>query len=139
MATHGVKTGVKWNAIDISPYLDKSSLDRLMDLVETTAFGNSAKSRVAGLPDGKVAVSGPYDAAIESAAGMETDYINGTARALKIQVDRTATASATNPAYTLTMLISDLKMDSSVSSKWGWSASLELASGTIARSIAGAF
>lgn len=139
---HGKHSGVKWNSLDITTALDKVSLDRMMDMAETTAMSTSAavyKSRLGGPIDLKLTVSGPYDALVESTAAMETDFLAGTARAVKVQYDTTVAASATNPSYTLTMLISDFKQDAAAGDAVKWSATLELASGALVRATSGAW
>jgi hypothetical protein len=93
-------------------------------------------TRLAGILDVKVAVSGPYDPAIESTVGLETDSAAGTARAVKVQMDTSASASATNPSYTMTMLADGFKLDTDVKGRVNWSANFMMASGSVTRGVA---
>lgn len=139
---HGKNAGVKWNSQDLTPYLDKLSLERIVDLVETTTMSTSSAvyvTRLGGVLDTKVSISGPYDAAIESTVGLETDSAAGTARAVKVQLDTTGAASATNPSYTMTMLANGFKIEAGVGDAVTWSCDLMMASGSVARATSGAW
>jgi hypothetical protein len=135
----GKNFGVKWNALDLTAYLDKGSLERITELIETTTMSTSSAvyaTRLAGILDVKVAVSGPYDPAIESTVGLETDSAAGTARAVKVQMDTSGSASATNPSYTMTMLADGFKLDTDVKGRVNWSANFMMASGSVTRGVA---
>ncbi|HEX8221685.1 MAG TPA: hypothetical protein VF914_21030 [Chloroflexia bacterium] len=141
-ATPGKNTGLKWATTDITSILDKASLERMRELIETTVFSSSAnvmKSRIAGVGDAKVTAGGPADFAVLNTSGIEADADAGTARALKLQADCTQAASTSNPSYTATMLVSGFKLDTTVSGAWTWSADFELASGVVTKGTSGAF
>lgn len=53
-------------AQDLSAYFNKFSFPREVDTAETTTFGKSSKTRVAGLKDAKITGEGPWDAVIEA-------------------------------------------------------------------------
>jgi hypothetical protein len=136
---HGKQTGIKWNALDVSAAFDSASLDRLMELVETTYFGAGSIQRIAGFSDAKIQLDGAYDTIMESTGGMETDFAAGTAREVKLQMDKTGAASATNPRYKFTALISSIKHKSGVKSRWDCSVTIEISTGAVTRETSGAW
>ena len=134
----GKNPSVTWNAIQMNLYCDKASLDRLVDLLETTTMSSTNPvfvTRLPGVQDWKFTLSGKYDPALESTVGLETDAAAGTARALEVRWDGTTVVGATNPRYTATVLCRDIKMDTDVKGVLLWTANFSLASGTPARSI----
>jgi hypothetical protein len=89
---HGKNTRIKIdNAAgalqDLSVYINSSSLQRLVELLETTCFGATAKTYIGGFPDAKVPLGGFWDAVLdahmEGILGKETVsielYPEGTA------------------------------------------------------------
>jgi hypothetical protein len=61
---HGKKTKVLLNAIDISAFLDSFTFgDQSIDVNETTTFGATYKTYLAGYSDGTSAMTGKYDGA----------------------------------------------------------------------------
>lgn len=139
----GKNAGVKWNSQDITAYLDQASLDRIIELIETTTFSTSSTvyvSRVAGVVDVTIEMSGPYDPALESTAGMETDALAGTPRSLKYQNDTTAAASATNPSYTFTALLDGFHgPEADIKGAIKWKAKAFISTGSLARATSGAW
>ena len=94
---------VKINNVDLSDHVASVTITQNWDEVETTAFGDSGRTRVGGLEDSSIALdfhqdyaSGEVDATIAPLAG-------GTA-SFYIASQGTA-VSATNPKYTGTLLI----------------------------------
>jgi hypothetical protein len=94
---------VKINNVDLSDHVASVTITQNWDEVETTAFGDSGRTRVGGLQDSSIALdfhqdyaSGEVDATIAPLAG-------GTA-SFYIASQGTA-VSATNPKYTGTLLI----------------------------------
>lgn len=90
---------------DLSNHIASISLSTVYDIVETTEFGNTAKTRVAGLADNSVTFEFHQD----FAAGSVEDVIYpalGTAATCIVKPLNTTTSS-TNPAYTFKVLISE--------------------------------
>ena len=58
---HGSNAYVSIDATDVSSYCDTQSLDRIIDLAETTAFGNDDKTYIAGLRGHTIAIGGHWD------------------------------------------------------------------------------
>ncbi len=54
---------------DISQYVDDSSLARLVELADTTAYGDEDRTFIAGLGTGSISIGGPYDAALDAIIG----------------------------------------------------------------------
>src|SRR5262245_23573275 len=68
---HGKKTVIKIdNAAgalqNLTAYINSSSLQRLQELLETTTFGATAKTYIAGFPDAKVPLGGFWDATLDA-------------------------------------------------------------------------
>lgn len=58
---HGKSTKVYFDQYDLSPYLNDISSQQSADASETTAFGQSAKTYIAGLQDAKLTAKGMFD------------------------------------------------------------------------------
>ena len=96
---------VKINNIDLSDHVASVTITQNFDEVETTAFGDSGRTRVGGLQDSSIALdfhqdfaAGEVDATIAPLAGGTASFYitsNGTV------------VSATNPKYTGTCLITE--------------------------------
>ena len=90
---------------DISSYVKQVTLTTSVNEVETTAFGNTAKTRVAGLLDNKVQLDIHQDySAVE---GLVYPLIGGTAVTLIVRPNGTGTASTANPSYTASVLVTE--------------------------------
>lgn len=96
---------VKFGSVDLSDHIASVSLNTSYDIVETTSFGNTAKTRVAGLADNSVSFEFHQDYA--SGSVESTIYpLLGTAVTCEVRPVNT-TVSATNPKYTFSTLISE--------------------------------
>ena len=93
------------NAVNLSDHIASVTLTTNDDVVETTAFGSTARTRVAGLGDNSVAIEFHQDYA---AANVEaTIYpLLGTATAVVVKPNGPTTA-ADNPAYSFDALVSE--------------------------------
>jgi len=90
---------------DLSQYITSISLNTTYDIVETTAFGNTAKTRVAGLADNSVTFEFNQDYA--TSALEQTIYpLLGTA-ATVVAKPVAGTTTTINPQYTFSALISE--------------------------------
>ena len=63
--THGKKTVFKINATDVSNVLTDVNFPQPVDTAESTAFGNTAKAFVVGLPSGTIALQGNFDTTVD--------------------------------------------------------------------------
>ena len=93
------------NSVNLSDHVASVTLTTNDDVVETTAFGSTARTRVAGLGDNSVAIEFHQDYA---AANVEaTVYpLLGTTTAVVVKPNG-ATTAADNPAYSFTALVSE--------------------------------
>lgn len=95
------------NSVDLSNRIDTVALEETFADVDTTAFGSTSKTRVAGLGDHKVTLNFQQDFA---AAEVEaTIYpLIGTTTSITVK-PLNQTTTTTNPAYTFTVLVTDWK------------------------------
>ena len=90
---------------DLSNYVTSVTLDTKYDIVETTAFGDTAKKRVAGLADNSISLEFQQDYA--AAAVEATIYpLLGTAVTVTMKPIAT-TVTTTNPSYACSALVSE--------------------------------
>lgn len=91
------------NSVDLSDHVASVTIETTFDEVETTAFGQTGKTRVAGLSDSNISFDFHQDFA---AASVEaTIYpLLGTTTTVVIKPTNGA-ASSTNPSYTATCLV----------------------------------
>ena len=91
--------------IDLSDHCSSITLDTKYDIVETTAFGSTAKTRVAGLADNSVTIDFMQD--FGSSSVEATIYpLLGTATSIVIK-PVSGTTTTTNPQYTVSALVSE--------------------------------
>ncbi len=86
---------------DISSYVTSVTLGSTYDVVETTAFGNTARTRVAGLADNSVSFEFNQDYA---ASALEATIYPTLGTAVSITVRPVAGSS---PAYSFSALVSE--------------------------------
>ena len=92
---------VTFGTTDISSYVTSVTLGSTYDVVETTAFGNTARTRVAGLADNSVALEFNQDYA---AGALEAVIYPTLGTAVSITVRPVAGVS---PAYSFSALVSE--------------------------------
>lgn len=61
---HGKNTSVFFDKYDLSTFFSEASTSRTVETNETTTFGASAKTYLAGLRDGTVSLSGLFDGSV---------------------------------------------------------------------------
>lgn len=96
------------NAVDLSDHIASITLTTTDDVIETTAFGSSARTRIGGLADNSVAFEFHQDYATSS---VETTIngspsLVGTVTAVVVKPNG-STTSASNPAYSFSCLVSE--------------------------------
>jgi hypothetical protein len=92
---------VTFGTTDISSYVTSVTLGSTYDVVETTAFGNTARTRVAGLADNSVALEFNQDYA---AGALESVIYPTLGTAVGIAVKPVAGGS---PTYSFQALVSE--------------------------------
>ena len=96
---------VVFGSTDLSSYISSITLNSTFDIVETTAFGNTAKTRVAGLADNSVTFEFHQDYA--TSAVEQTIYpLLGTAVTV-VAKPVAGTTTTVNPQYTFSALVSE--------------------------------
>ena len=90
---------------DISDHVASITLSSSFDIVETTAFGDTAKKRVAGLVDNSLTLELHQDYAASSIESIIYPLL-GTAVAFEVRPVNT-TVAATNPKYTGSVLVTE--------------------------------
>ena len=90
---------------DLSDHVASITLNTSYDIVETTSFGSTAKTRIAGLQDNSVTLEFHQDFASGSVESIIYPLL-GTAITIKVKPAATTT-SATNPQYSFSALISE--------------------------------
>lgn len=96
---------VKIQGIDLSDHIASVELSQTLEDVDTTAFGDSGRTRVAGLEDSSITLDFHQDFASGSVDATIAPLVGGTA-SFYIVGNGTA-VSATNPKYTGTVLITE--------------------------------
>jgi len=91
------------NSIDLSDHVASVTIETNYDEVETTAFGQTGKTRVAGLSDSSVSFDFHQDFA---ASEVEATIYPLLGTLTSVLVKPTASAvGATNPSYSMTCLV----------------------------------
>lgn len=91
--------------VDLSDHINNITLETKYDIVETTTFGSTAKTRVAGLADNQITLDFMQDFAGSSVEATIYPLL-GTTAAIVIKPVAGSTTT-TNPQYTVQALISD--------------------------------
>jgi hypothetical protein len=58
---HGKNAALTLNSVALSTFLDNLDISFDLDVADTTTFGSTWKSEIAGIPSGKIDISGFYD------------------------------------------------------------------------------
>lgn len=93
------------NAIVLSDHVTSVTLTTSGDVVETTSFGSTARTRIPGLLDNSVALEFQQDYAASNVEATIYPLIN-TLTTVVVKPNG-ATTSATNPSYTFSALVSE--------------------------------
>ena len=99
--------GVKINSIDLSDHITSVTLTQNFDELEVTALGDSAHKFVKGLEASTLTLNFLNDFAASSVQATLQSAYGTTVTAVLLPVKGTA-VSATNPLYTVSILINNL-------------------------------
>lgn len=94
------------NAVNLSDHISSVTLNTTEDIVETTAFGSSARTRVAGLLDNSITLEFHQDYAASSVEATIYPLIGAASTAVVVKPNG-STTSSTNPSYTFNALVSE--------------------------------
>ena len=100
------KVGVKINSVDLSDLVTAVTINRSFDELEVTAMGDSAHKFVKGLEASTVTIDFLNDTAATKTLATLAAAWGTTVPAVFIQEKGTA-VSATNPTYTVSLLINN--------------------------------
>ena len=93
------------NSVNLSDHIASVTLTTTDDVIETTAFGSSARTRIGGLADNSVALEFHQDYATSSVEATIYPLI-GTTTAVVVKPNG-ATTGAQNPSYSFNALVSE--------------------------------
>ena len=96
------------NSVNLSDHIASITLTTTDDVIETTAFGSSARTRVGGLADNSVALEFHQDYAASSVEATinGSPSLVGTVTAVVVKPNGSTTA-ADNPSYSFNALVSE--------------------------------
>jgi predicted secreted protein len=93
------------NGTDLSDHIGAVTIDTSADEIETTAFGTAGwRSRVSGLKDGSIKLDWHQDFAASSVDSILNTAFGSVGTV--VVIPNGTVASATNPRYTMTAVIS---------------------------------
>jgi len=90
---------------DLSTSITNITLETKYDIIETTTFGNTAKTRIAGLADNQITMDFTQDYGASSVESTIYPLL-GTLASIIIQ-PVAGSATTVNPKYTVSALVSD--------------------------------
>jgi hypothetical protein len=94
------------NGVDLSDLISSVTLNSSIDVIETTAFSSTAaRTRIGGLADNSISLEFHQDYATGEVEATVYPLL-GTTTTVVVKPNG-ATTSATNPAYTATVLVSE--------------------------------
>lgn len=96
------------NSVNLSGWVDSMSFEHSYADVDTSAFGQTSKTRIAGLGDHKVTFEFQQDWALAAVEQTILPLVGSTAVCV-VTVPNGTTATSTNPAYTFTVLVTAWK------------------------------
>ncbi len=123
---HGSNAYLSIDATDISSYTDQQSLDRVVELAETTAFGDDDKTYIAGLRGHTISISGNWDPTLDSTLDGADD---GAVVAFVVGPEGNTSGDV---QYNGNCFITDYSWTAGVSDKVTWSANFTV-SGAVTR------
>lgn len=96
------------NSVNLSDHIASITLTTTDDVIETTAFGSSARTRIGGLADNSVAFEFHQDYAASSVEATinGSPSLVGTVTAVVVKPNG-ATTAADNPSYSFNCLVSE--------------------------------
>jgi hypothetical protein len=100
------KVGVKINTVDLSDHVTSLTLNRVFDELEVTAMGDSSHKFVKGLEASTVTIDFLNDTATASVLPTLQAAWGTTVTCVFLQ-DKSAAVSATNPLYTVSLLVNN--------------------------------
>ena len=100
------KVGVKINTVDLSDHVTAVTINRSFDELEVTAMGDSAHKFVKGLEASSVTIDFLNDTASANVLATLQAAWGTTVTCVFLQ-DKATAVSATNPLYTVSLLVNN--------------------------------
>ena len=98
------KVGVKVNSVDLSDHVQSVTLNRKFDEINVTAMGDSSVKAVKGLESSSITIDFLNDTASANVlATLQAAW--GTTVTLVLLQEKGTAVSATNPLYTVSVLV----------------------------------
>jgi hypothetical protein len=91
--------------VDLSDHISNITLETKYDIIETTTFGSTSKTRVAGLADNQITLDFMQDFGASSVEATIYPLL-GTTTTIVVQ-PVAGSATTTNPKYTVSALVAD--------------------------------
>ena len=95
------------NSVNLSDHIDQVTIEETYKDIDTTAFGSTAVTRVAGLGDHKLVLEFQQDFGASEVEATVYPLV-GTLTSVSI-LPVSGTTTTTNPSYTMTVLVNDWK------------------------------
>lgn len=93
------------NSVNLSDHIASITLNTADDVIDTTAFGSTARTRIAGLGDNSVTIEFHQDYATSNVEATIFPLLGNTTSV--VVKPNGSTTGATNPSYTFTALVSE--------------------------------
>lgn len=93
------------NGVNLSDHIASATITTSDDVIETTAFGSTARTRIGGLGDNSLALEFHQDYATSSVEATVYPLV-GSTTAVVVKPNGSTTA-ADNPSYSFTALVSE--------------------------------
>jgi len=93
------------NSVNLSDHITSVTINTTEDVIDTTAFGSTARTRVAGLLDNSVVIEFQQDYAASNVEATIYPLVGSTTTV--VVKPNGSTTGATNPSYTFTALVSE--------------------------------
>ena len=130
--------GVKINSVDLSDLVTAVTINRTFDELEVTAMGDTAHKFVKGLESSTVTIDFLNDTAAGKTLATLQAAWGTTVTAVFLQTKGTA-VSATNPLYTVSLLINNTQDINGATSDIGIQSITFTANSTVAVATTGTF
>lgn len=123
-------TTVTYNAVNITAYLDQSSLEMVTNAISVTNLTSTAEEQIAGLTKFNVPIGGPWSKALDTALAPDSLTPPATLRALVVTIGSGAnqvTYTWASPTETFGAFVENYKIDgSSPTDGLKWSGNLAI-------------
>jgi len=136
---HGKKTVFKLDDSggtlrDLSSYVNSSSLQRLLDLLDTTCFGATAKTYITGFADAKIPFGGFWDPTLDGyLAGAFDALAAGTIASLSFELYPEGNASG-KVKYSGEAVLTNYEASQSSQQANAWTSELQV-TGAVTRAL----